>query len=235
MRRFVGFVSLPVLLLTMSYADPVEAQASPDSGRTLALSEIRTAEVGSTNTSWWARAGTAAAAGVVGAWVGFFASQVALGDWDEQDGNGHIDRRRWAAIGGAVGFTLGFSFPIGGRAGAMGASRPTPGAGPGLGLPGGRSAITAAEISGSGASTAYDVVKNLRSEWLLRRLPHAWDTKEEADIRVYLDARLLGGLDALSTVAAQDVQAMYRFDASQATTRWGAGHEEGAILIVTRR
>lgn len=188
----------------------------------------------SSGPSLFSRVGTALGAALVGAGVGFFASQVVLGDWDEQDGNGRINRMRWAELGGAAGFTLGFSFPIGGRAGPLGGASLRP-SGPGLGLPSGRSRITAEQISGSGASTAYDVVKNLRSEWLLRRLPHAWDTKEEADIKVYLDSQLLGGLDALKSISADNVSAMYRFSALQATTRWGAGHEEGAIMIVSKR
>ncbi len=185
--------------------------------------------------SWISRMGTAVGGALVGAGVGFFVSQVALGDWDQGEGNRHIDRTTWAGVGGALGLTLGFSFPIGGRPGALGASGLSPSGGPGLALPGGRNRITQQEIAGTGATTAYDVVRNLRSDWMLRRQAHTWEEMSVGpDIPVYLNSQLLGGLDALSTVSAQDVRAIYRFSTSQATTRWGAGHENGAIMIVTK-
>lgn len=228
-------IALVLLLLPVTTVAAQAARTSPEPHVPWSDSTAPEETPQSSGPSLFSRVGTALGAALVGAGVGFFASQVILGDWDEQDGNGRINRMRWAELGGAAGFTLGFSFPIGGRAGPLGGTSLTPSRGPGMALPGGRLRITAQEISSSGASTAYDVVKNLRSEWLLRRLAHAWDTKEEADIKVYLDSQLLGGLDALKGVSAENIDAMYRFSASQATIRWGAGHQEGAIMIVTKR
>jgi hypothetical protein len=226
MRRFAAAACLPIALSILGVsgiraqaAHPIAFPGSDDS-----VPEVTGAAPGH---SLARRIGTALAGAVVGAGVGYFASQVALGDWDELSGRHRISRTTWAAIGGGAGMTLGFSFPLGG--GGSG----SPG-GAHLVLPSGRAVITAGEIVGSGASSAYDLVRNLRPEWLNRRLAHAWDTKEEADIRVYLDTQLLGGLDALSSIAAQNVQAIYRYDAAAASIRWGAGHQEGAILVVTK-
>ncbi len=172
------------------------------------------------------RIGTGLAATVLGAGVGYFFSEVALGDWDEASGNGSISRGTWAGVGGTAAFALGFSFPIGGRGGS-------PGAMPRAGFPSGRAVITAREIAGSGLSTAYDVVRSLRPEWLQRRQSHYAQTQDQATIPVYLGNQLLGGLDELSTIPAQSIKEMYRYDTSQATLLWGPGNAEGAIQVIT--
>jgi len=237
MRHSTVVLGLSLILLGL-HATDCTAQAPPSHAQSSTVrpsAGISHDAALTSGHSWFSKVGTAVGAALIGAGVGFFASQVALGDWDQQDGHGRINRAAWAGVGGALGFTLGFEFPIGGRAGAFGASQLAPSSGPGLALPSGRLRITAQEIAGSGAVTAYDVVKNLRSEWLLQRQAHTWaEIVNGADIPVYLNSQLLGGLDALSTVSAQDVQAIYRFNPSQATIRWGAGHENGAIMVVTK-
>lgn len=185
--------------------------------------------------SMFSRVATGVGAAAVGAWVGFFMSQVALGDWDQAEGRGTIHRTTWAGIGGALGFSLGFSFPIGGKPGPFGASEIGPSTGPGMALPTGRAMISTTEISRSGATTAYDIVRNLRPDWLIEHAPNGSINGVPFEIKVYLDAQLLGGPDALSSVSASDVGSMYRIDALHATTRWGSGNEEGAILILTKR
>ncbi len=173
------------------------------------------------------RIGTGVAAAVLGAGVGYFFSEVALGDWAEASGNHTISRAVWAGVGGAAAFTLGFTYPIGGHGGS-------PGELPKGMFPSGRSVITAKEIAGtSGLSTAYDVVRSLRPEWLHRRQSHYGQTQEQSTIPVYLGNQLLGGLDQLDQISAQNIRAMYRYDAGQATLLWGPGNPEGAIQVIT--
>ncbi len=173
------------------------------------------------------RVATGLGAAVLGAGVSYLLSEVAVGDWDVAEGRGTINRATWMGVGGAAAFAFGFSFPIGGRGGSPG-KLPVPR------MPR-RSVITAGEIQGSGATTAYDAVRSLRPEWFNQA--HATtlgDVVVGGDIRVYLNSQLLGGLASLSSVNAADIKAIYRFDAGQAAMRWGAGHANGAIQVVTK-
>lgn len=216
-----------------------EAGPSPASATTADLSlppwpssTIRDAAASRTHASWVHRLVMGAGAAVLGAWVGYMSSQVARGDWAADKGS--IRRGLWTGAGSALGFSLGFALATGSRHAGQKVSSPLPALPPHL--PVGRSVITAKEIAGSSASTAYDVVRNLRPEWLVeQRQAHTWrEMVVGPDLPVYLDSELLGGIDQLSTVSAQDIKAMYRLDAGQATARWGGGHMNGAILIVTK-
>jgi hypothetical protein len=52
---------------------------------------------------------------------------------------------------------------------------------------------------------------------------------------VYVDGRLFGGMRELHQIRASDVAIMRFLSAPDATTRFGTGHEGGAILIETKR
>lgn len=78
--------------------------------------------------SWPDRIFTALGGAALGAGLGYFASQVARGDWDNAPGPNGLNRPVWAAVGGSAGFALGLSFPFSGRAEPAGAyERPSPG------------------------------------------------------------------------------------------------------------
>lgn len=164
---------------------------------------------------------TALGAAALGAGVGFFASQVVQGDWD--DGRREVDRPTWAAIGGSIGFAVGFTFPVGGRG-----IRPDPS----RTLPRGRSRIGGEEIRGRGVKTAREAVELLRPEWLRGRGTHVIGENSEQTLQVYLDDVRLGGVRFLADVPAQTIRSIHFFDAAAATLRWGAGHSHGVILII---
>ncbi len=107
-----------------------------------------------------ARLLTGTGAAVLGAGLGFFASQVARGDWEDGPGGHPIDRPLWAAIGGGVGFAVGFRFPLA-RMG-VGAERRDA-------LPTGRSRLGAKEILDAKVVNAYEAVRLLRPEWFVLR------------------------------------------------------------------
>lgn len=185
---------------------------------------------------------TAAGGAAVGAGLGFFASQLVRGDWDEGQGGGGVNRGAWAAIGGGLGFTLGFRYPLGVASGSPEAPS---------GLPVGRARLGADEIRGAGVSNALEAIRTLRPEWLSLRGTQVWrqaapgsasDPRAAPEdlgaldanpLPVYLDNQPLGDLSALSSVNAHDIGAIYFLNASQATLRWGGGHGRGAILIIT--
>jgi len=181
----------------------------------------------------------------LGAGLGFFASQLVQGDWQE-DTHNPVNRSRWAVVGGTVGMALGAGFPLSGSRG--GTIRG--------GLPMGRDHLSAQEIQGLGVSDAYDAVAVLRPEWFQTRgdrsLAPSVDPvviggsgaavaisgstpliSEVATIQVYVDGVNLGGLDELRSVDILRIRDIYHFTAAQATLRWGGHNPHGAILIIT--
>jgi hypothetical protein len=183
---------------------------------------------------------------LLGAGLGFMASQIVQGDWDDADSGSPIDRTQWAVVGGSLGFAVGVSFPVFGRSGTLGRG----------GLPGGRQHLGPGELRKRRSGTAYDAVSALRPEWLQirgsRSLTPGLDpvvvdgtggvavvsgttplTDESDAIQIYVDYVRVGGLEQLRNVDVANVQDIYFFDAAQATQRFGGGNPHGAILVLT--
>jgi hypothetical protein len=201
---------------------PVAAQSR--AGADHARAAIFEAGVPAAPAAWHSRLLSALGGAALGAGVGFFASQVFTGDWDEEPGR-EVDRPVWAAVGGSIGFALGFTVPLPGRGRA-------PAPAPLRGLRGGRAAITADEMRGRGVRNALDAVQLLRPEWLSDRGYHVIGEEADERIRVYLDDVRLGGVPALRDVSIERIESLHFLDAGAATARWGAGHSHGAILII---
>ncbi len=174
--------------------------------------------------TWASRLLTALAGGTLGAGVGFFASQVITGDWEEEPGTKEIDRQAWAAVGGSVGFAFGLTFPLPGRR----ASRPAPA------LAGRRSPITANELQGKGVNNAFEAVQLLRPDWLNDRGFHVIGERPDERIAVYLDGSRVGGTATLREVPTTSIDSIHFLDPAAATFRFGAGHSHGVILIIGR-
>lgn len=156
----------------------------------------------------------------IGAGVGFFASQVVRGDWD--DGSGRtIDRSAWAAIGGSIGLAMGFSFPLGPSRPARAEDARTRN----------RKVLRPEEWANTGVTTAWDIVNLLRPEWLRGRGVHIIGESADETIVVMLDGVRLGGISTLREVNVNMIRAIEFIDPGPATVRWGAGHSHGVILI----
>ncbi len=193
-----------------------------------------------------ARIASAIGSAAIGAGLGFFASQLVQGDWDEVGGSGSVDRALWAVVGGSVGLTLGVRYPVlsGGRGGLSGG-----------GLPRGRGHLAGPALRSPGIDTAYDAVVSLRPEWLTirgnRSLAAGTDPiriagtgagtqvtgstpliSEVATIQVYVNGVNVGGIEALRSINVITIDDMYFFDAAAATLRWGEGNPHGAIMVV---
>jgi len=93
--------------------------------------------------------------------------------------------------------------------------------------------ISAAEILELTAVNAVEAVRLLRPEWLIQRGQDATARPTDDDVRVYLDEAELGGVDALSQVGVELIRSIRFIDAAHATARWGAGHSQGVIQILT--
>ncbi len=174
---------------------------------------------------------------VVGAWIGYFASQLVASDWDS---NVAIDRATWAAGGALVGTVSGFavSTAIGGGSGARPAA-----------VPGRRGAvITTAEIRQAGKQNVYDLVAALRPDWLITRGVHSMRETPRGQsvgngvlitdpgaptIIVYLDGARLGGVEALRQISPAEVTVLEFLTPAEASQRFGAGHSHGAIVVST--
>lgn len=174
--------------------------------------------------SWQSRILTGAGGALLGAFLGYFASQVAVGDWEVTEGAEEPSRPLWAAVGGSVGFAVGFKFPITGDASPPGVAGP---------FRSDRFTITGEEILEAGLTNAYDAVRLFRPQWLVQRGQDSFTESETDNIRVYLDSMEIGGVEALRQVNGPIIEAIRYFDSSRATARWGAGHAHGAIQIVT--
>lgn len=193
------------------------------------------------------RIASAIGSAALGAGLGFFASQLVQGDWDETGGQQSINRTAWAVVGGTLGFTFGVRFPLLARGQGLQGSG---------GLPRGRNHLAAPALEGIGISNAYEAVQSLRPEWLVirgaRSLAAGTDPirvdgtgagvqitgstpliSEAATIQVYVNGVNVGGIASLSTINVLTVQDMYFFDAAAATMRWGEGNPHGAILVIT--
>ena len=93
--------------------------------------------------------------------------------------------------------------------------------------------ITQAEIAAAGSSDAYQLVQRLRPIWLRTRGPTS--VSQEGDVAVYVDGTHLGTREALRNLWTDDIESIQFLDAGRATLRFGAGHENGAILVTRRK
>jgi hypothetical protein len=90
------------------------------------------------------------------------------------------------------------------------------------------------EIQTTTAVTARDAVRRLRPHWLRRRGPVSLRNPNADAVVVYLDGVRFGGPESLRTIVASSVLMIRHLNASDATTRFGAGHAGGAILVQTQ-
>lgn len=98
-----------------------------------------------------------------------------------------------------------------------------------------RDRITRDEVQerASDAKTAYDIVSRLRSQYLRPRPSGSIRNRAPVPVRVYVDGVHRGGVDTLRDILAHNVALIEWMNGSDATTRWGTGHESGAILVRT--
>lgn len=98
-----------------------------------------------------------------------------------------------------------------------------------------RDILTAAEILQSSGATAYDVIAQLRPQFLRSRGASSLLAAAPPTAVVYVDNVQIGTLQVLRTIGAQTISRVEYLSASDATTRFGTDHTGGAILISTKR
>lgn len=174
--------------------------------------------------SWRHRVLTAVGGAALGAGIGFFASQIARSDWSERPGVSTSPRGTWAAAGAGVGLAFGAAFPI-----SFG-SQPTLSP---VAVPGRRDVLGGEELAEFTASSAYEAIRILRPEWLNVRPANVFGEDAVQALPVYLDDFRLGGVESLRGVHLQEVELIRFIPAGTATARWGIGHPNGALQVVT--
>jgi hypothetical protein len=94
--------------------------------------------------------------------------------------------------------------------------------------------ISQAEIEGSPAATAFELIQNLRPRWLNERGQETFGLGSQPMIVVYLDGHRMGGPESLIAISARDLGSAERLTVGEATRRWGGNHPRGAIVLNTK-
>jgi hypothetical protein len=247
MRLPSGCIIVAAAALSAGAAAPATAQPDPTSDRSpvhtlhhAGTATSASADVGvqSTSPSLKARVGRMVTGAVVGGWLGYFASQIAVSDWEQGPGAGiQTNRGAWAASGVIVGAVAGRFLSPGQR---------LPGDVPDMTR--GRSLLTYDDIVRSGAGNAYDLIRASRAEWLVPRGVNSWRETAQGSagfgqqtvivpgddlILVYLDNARIGGTQHLDGITLGNVAQIEFIEPAAATFRWGGGHAHGVILIST--
>lgn len=89
--------------------------------------------------------------------------------------------------------------------------------------------ITAEELAGTGVTTVYDAIQQLRPQWLTSVRMRSSGTSDE--LQVYLDTNRYGTLESLRRMAIGGIQAVRFLSAAEATNRFGTGNSAGAIVV----
>ena len=99
--------------------------------------------------------------------------------------------------------------------------------------------ITGAEIDAAGDDvvSAYELVLRLRPGMMRPRNQTAGNTGEGNVFGViaYADDIRLGDLEQLRSIMRGTVREIRYVSATDATTRWGTGHSNGVIQVITKR
>ena len=91
--------------------------------------------------------------------------------------------------------------------------------------------IALEEIEASIHENAYDIVQSLRSRWLLTRTSMSIRSGP-GSVQIYVDHVRQGSLRSIPKSIIQEIRF---YPPTEAQARWGAGHQQGAIEVITRR
>jgi len=99
-----------------------------------------------------------------------------------------------------------------------------------------RDVITLEELQGVPTSTnLYDAIVSLRPSMIRSRGQMTLSPGESSYPRVYTDGQSWGDIDSLRSLASMTVRAVRYYSASEATTRFGTGHNAGVIEVLMKR
>ncbi|HZD03722.1 MAG TPA: hypothetical protein VE173_02355 [Longimicrobiales bacterium] len=198
---------------------------TPSSSDVLARALQRQSAAPAEGPTWKHRILTSLGGAAIGAGLGYFASQLVTGDWENRQSRQAVNRPTWAAVGGSFGLAIGFSFPLWGQG--------RPAVMPPL-TEHRRLVITEEEIGELGLTDAYHAVQVLRPEWVNDRGPREWGDVPDDGLSVYVDGTRIGNLRSLAQLTTNDIESIHFVNAATATSRWGQGNSRGAILVIMK-
>jgi hypothetical protein len=174
---------------------------------------------------------------IVGAWLGYFLSQVVKSDWEgARGGDRALHRRRFAFSGAAVGAVAGYL--VRPRPRAPGVRGPRP---PYFYVPlSARHYITRPELRRAPVLNALEAVQTLRPEWLdpVQAGTHATTQRTgssaaaDTGIVVYVVDTRIGGAASLAEISIPEVEELRLYEPDEAGRRWGSAHVRRAIEVV---
>jgi hypothetical protein len=99
-----------------------------------------------------------------------------------------------------------------------------------------RTILTSEEIVQAGVSsqTAYELIYQLRPEYLRSRGRSSLRTMAPPTAVVYVNDMRFGDITSLNSISVEGIYMISYMSASDATTRFGSDHLAGAILITTK-
>ena len=95
--------------------------------------------------------------------------------------------------------------------------------------------ITEDEVVASLATTAYELIHNLRPNFLTYRGETSFDRRTSRPYpNVYVDEQAFGTISVLHNIPASHISSVRLYRSWEATTRFGTGNAGGVIAISTR-
>lgn len=225
---------------------PLPLDAAPRDARSAAVTSVEATGVADAREarSFLGKALHLVGAAVVGGWVGYVGSQVALSDWEKETNSSFNDERSAWVAGGMVVGILGIRL-IGGTTApgrpVLEPHRPR----------GGRNVLNREEIITSGARSVFDLVSTERREWLVTRGTNSFRESPrgsgsgtgsgatltvapgKATLVVYMDDIRLGGVEEMRNIMINDIMEIRFIEPREAVVRYGSGHTHGVILLKT--
>ena len=96
--------------------------------------------------------------------------------------------------------------------------------------------ITEEEVVASAGTTAFEVIRNLRPNFLTYRGETSLDRRTSRPYpNVYVDDQVFGQISVLHSIPASDVSSIRLYRSWEAMTKYGTGNAGGVIAISTRR
>ncbi len=108
-----------------------------------------------------------------------------------------------------------------------------PAVGGGGGGGGAGNSITREMIDDPSSQNAYTIVQRMRPRWLSPRTQGTITNPEPSFAQVYVDEVRYGPIDSLHRIAGTQIQRIDYLSSLDATTRYGVGHDGGAIMVWT--
>lgn len=95
--------------------------------------------------------------------------------------------------------------------------------------------LTRQEIQAAQASNAYELLQQLRPQFLRNRGALSIRDPTAGQVVVYMNDVHYGDVDSLRTIAIEEIDEIRYISAADATTRWGTGHAGGVIQVRANR